>query len=74
MENLPSCWWGGLATLGPSATGDSSSGSRLSTFASLLAHEMGHNPDPDAQRRALVLLTRRGQAGPAVRHLPEHDL
>lgn len=45
MENLPSCWWGGLATLGPSATGDGFIWVNGYPLASLLAHEMGHNLD-----------------------------
>lgn len=45
MENLPSCWWGGLATLGPSDTGDGFIWVNGYPIDSLLAHELGHNLD-----------------------------
>lgn len=45
MEYLPSCWWGGLATLGPSERGDGFIWVNGYAIASLITHELGHNLD-----------------------------
>lgn len=45
MEYLPSCWWGGLATIGPTERGDGFIWVNGYPIDSLLAHELGHNLD-----------------------------